>query len=261
MAIGSGHEVNKRRNIIVTGGSSGIGEAVCRYFLVKEPTAHIFMIDLQPPLASDLRSSDRIGFYRCDMANIEVLDLVMTEITATIDHIDVIIGNAGTHLSATIEQTSRADYTRIINTHLTGTFFLLQHSLPFMKTYGGHIVLVGSDQALVGKPHSAVYGMTKAALAQLAKSTAIDYATYGILVNCVCPGTVDTPLYRRAIHAYHEKTKKALSDIEQEEAQKQLVGRIGNVTEIANFIGFICSDMGGYITGAVLPIDGGYTAR
>ena len=130
------------------------------------------------------------------------------------------------------------------------------------KNKRGAIVLVSSEQALVGKKNSAIYGATKAAIAQLAKSTALDYAKYGIRVNCVCPGTIDTPLYQKAINNYAKKTGLSLHDIEQDEADQQPLGRVGQAQEVAELIYFLsCNDKAGFITGSIHLIDGGYTAQ
>lgn len=120
---------------------------------------------------------------------------------------------------------------------------------------------MASDQSFVGKPHTAVYGATKGALAQLTRSTAIDYADSGIRVNAVCPGTVDTPLYRQAIQRYHEKTNIPLAKIEADEAHMQPLHRIGLPHEVADLVYFLSSEAAAFITGGLFPIDGGYTAR
>ena len=130
-----------------------------------------------------------------------------------------------------------------------------------MKTQQhGVITLVSSDQSFVAKPNSAVYGLSKAALAQLAKSTAVDYAEFNIRVNCVCPGTIDTPLYRRAIAAYSEKYKLPLARVEQAEANEQPLKRIGKSSEVASLIHYLSCDQAAFITGSAIPIDGGLTA-
>jgi NAD(P)-dependent dehydrogenase (short-subunit alcohol dehydrogenase family) len=130
-----------------------------------------------------------------------------------------------------------------------------------MKNNGGSIITIGSDQSTISKYNSAVYGMTKAALLSLTRSTALDYAKYNIRANCIGAGTIDTPLYRSAIQRYSEHSGIQLEDIEQDEAKEQPLGRVGLATEVAALAYFLSQDEVSYITGALIPIDGGYIAK
>jgi NAD(P)-dependent dehydrogenase (short-subunit alcohol dehydrogenase family) len=176
--------------------------------------------------------------------------------------LDVVVGSAGKYFSGTIENTSENDFDDIMNVNFKGTFFLLKSVLPILKKQQqGSIILVGSDQCFVGKQGAAVYGASKGALGQLTKSAALDYASFNVRVNAVCPGTIDTPLYRKAISAYHEKTGIPLKNIEEDLANAQPLQRIGLSKEVAEFIFFLGSDAASFITGGLFPIDGGYTAQ
>ena len=103
--------------------------------------------------------------------------------------------------------------------------------------------------------------MTKHALASLAKTTAIDYAPFNIRSNIVCPGTIETPLYTKAVEAYCARSGADLAEVHQAEASEQPLGRIGQPKEVAAMVAYLASDEAGFVTGAMLPIDGGYTAR
>ena len=120
---------------------------------------------------------------------------------------------------------------------------------------------MGSDQSFVGKGSSSAYGMTKGAVAQLTKSTAIDYAPYQIRVNCICPGTIDTPLLERAVDRYvalsGEDRDKVMTDLN----RIQPAGRIGKPEEIAKAVAFLLSDDSSFVTGALLSADGGYVCQ
>ena len=120
---------------------------------------------------------------------------------------------------------------------------------------------MGSDQTNVGKAQSAVYGLSKGAIGQLAKSTAIDYAPYGIRCNCICPGTIDTPLLTAAVQIY-----SSLNETDPEEVLTSLnaiqpLGRIGRPEEIAQVVVFLLSDESSFMTGALVAADGGYIAQ
>lgn len=244
------------KTLVITGGSAGIGEATVNKFVAQG--YDVFNLDIQPPASSPPNTH----FIPCNVAVVSEIEQAMAHVLTKTDTIDVVVSNAGKFLSATIEETSEADFNELIAVNLKGTFFLLKAVLPVMKQQlSGSIVLIASDQSFVGKSHSAIYGATKGALAQLTKSTAIDYAEFRIRVNAVCPGTIDTPLYRNAIERFHAKSGVPLAHIEASEARMQPLNRIGLPDEVAALIYFLGSDAAAFITGGLYPIDGGYTAR
>src|SRR5207244_13575437 len=150
----------------------------------------------------------------------------------------------------------------VIASNLFGTIYCLQQVLPIMrKQKFGSIILMASDQAFIAKEQCAIYGASKAAIAQLAKSTALDYAIYGIRVNCVCPGTIDTPMYQRVIQQFQEKTYLPEQAIKADVAQRLPLKRVGKPAEVADVVGFLCSDAASFMTGALVNIDGGYTIQ
>lgn len=245
-----------KKVVIVSGGSSGIGAATVKKF--SDLNFIVFNLDINPPEYS----LDHATYLECDLSSVKSIEKSVNEITEKCQRIDVVVANAGKHYSGTIENTSEAIFDDIIAINIKGVFFLLNAVLPVMrKQMGGSIIIVGSDQCFIGKPNAAVYGLTKGAIAQLTKSTAIDYAEFTIRVNCVCPGTIDTPLYRQAITNYSKKSGLNLDDIEAAEASQQLLNRIGKPEEVSEFIYFLSSDQAQFITGGLFPIDGGYTAQ
>ena len=186
----------------------------------------------------------------------------MNEISKSTHHIDALVCNAGIDFSSNIETTTEDDFDKVVAINLKGCFFLTQAILPFMKKQNsGSIVFVGSDQTTIGKRNSAIYGATKTALGSLAKTTALDYAEYGIRSNLVAAGTIDTPLYQTAVKNYCIKSGANIQDVHKDEAKELPVNRLGNPHEVANLIYFLCSDETAFMTGGIYPIDGGYTAK
>ena len=120
---------------------------------------------------------------------------------------------------------------------------------------------MASDQALIAKQNSFAYNLSKSALASIAKTTALDYASYNIRANAVCPGTIETPLYHQAIDNYCQKSGADKSAIHLEEEKLQPLQRLGQPEEVAELVLFLASDKAKFITGSLQVIDGGYTAQ
>jgi NAD(P)-dependent dehydrogenase (short-subunit alcohol dehydrogenase family) len=165
-------------------------------------------------------------------------------------------------LFATLEETSYEQLEILVSTNLLGTFYLLKTVIPVMKLQRkGSVVLMGSDQAFVGKGSSAVYGMTKGAIGQLTKSTAIDYAPFNIRVNCICPGTIQSPLLDKAVQQFVAKTGEETAAVYTSLDKVQPMGRIGQPEEIAKTVLFLLSDDSSFTTGSLFAVDGGYTCQ
>lgn len=241
---------------VITGGSVGIGKAVVEQFLTDGFC--VYNLDLNP---SDL-VHERSEFICCDVSDALQVNNAIQYVVDMAERIDVLVSNAGVHLSANIENTSDEDFERVMSINVKGAFYLLKAALPAMRAQGsGSVILVGSDQSIVGKTNSFAYNMSKSALASMAKTTALDYAQYGIRANAVCPGTIETPLYHQAIDQYCEKSGADKGKVHAEEAALQPLGRIGQPEEVAALIAFLASEQAKFITGSLQVIDGGYTAQ
>lgn len=234
---------------VVTGGSKGIGLSIVKKFIEND----FIVYNL------DIIDSD-IGRYKyCDMSSVMQVQQCIADIANESTQIDVLICNAGIHFSGNIEQTDEQDFDRVFAINVKGAYAAIQSSLASMKSTGGSIVLIASDQAIIAKTNSFAYNLSKHALASIAKTTALDYASYNIRANALCPGTIETPLYHQAIDNYCEKSGADKTKIHEEEAALQPLGRLGQPEEVANFAYFLASDDAGFITGSLQSIDGGYT--
>ncbi len=244
------------KTMVISGGSKGIGEATVQRFLKEN--YQVLVMGLNPPTLEHAH----LHFFACDVSESEQIEGCTTRILKEYPKIDALVCNAGIHFSATILQSSVADYDRVMNINLRSCFLLTQRFLPSMiEQNQGAIVYVGSDQTLIGKKNSSVYGMSKAALGSLAKTTALDFAKNNIRVNTIAVSTVETPLYHAAIEKYCARTGIDKKDVHIQEAKELPINRLGQPFEIANVIYFLCSDEGSFITGATIPVDGGYTAQ
>lgn len=244
------------KTIIITGGSSGIGAATAQLF--SQEGASVYVLD-KKELTYRCKN---IIYVPCDVSNNLQVKTAIEFIYQKTLLIDYLFCNAGMHLFATIEDSTFEAMNDVIACNLFGTIYCLQQLLPIMKKQkSGSIVLMASDQAFIAKEQCAIYGASKAAIAQLAKSTALDYAEYGIRVNCVCPGTIDTPMYQSVIQKFQERTQLSEQVIRANIADRLPLKRIGKPEEVANVVVFLCSDAAKFMTGALVNIDGGFTIQ
>lgn len=241
---------------IVTGGSLGIGLAIVEKFAAEG--YWVFNLDIRD-FEQKIPNTQWID---CDLCNLCQVDACIANIVQQTQRIDVLVSNAGKHLSATIEQTSPDALDALFALNVKGAYAVIKAVLPTMKAANsGAIVLMASDQAIVGKRNSFAYNLTKASLASMAKTTALDYASFNIRANAVCPGTIETPLYHNAVNNYVAKSGADLKQVQAEEAAAQPLGRLGQPEEVAELTYFLASEKAQFITGSLHSIDGGYTAQ
>lgn len=237
---------------IVTGGSSGIGLAIVEQLLgLNYQVCNL-----------DIAESDCGHYYPCDMSDTSQVKETIAAIVSQYQQVDALVCNAGIHISANIEETDEATLDRVIGINVKGAYAATQAVLPVMKGQSkGAIVYVSSEQALVAKRRSFAYNLSKTALLSMAKTTALDYAQFGIRANAVCPGTIETPLFHQAIDRYCQGSGVDKSLVVSEEAAMQPLGRLGQPEEVAKLVTFLLSDDALFITGSAQVIDGGYTTQ
>ena len=235
---------------VVTGGSNGIGLAIVELFISAKYT--VYNLDIQ---------TSKVGQYiHCDMSDFDSVQNAIAQVIDREKRLDVLICKAGIHFSANIENTSPAQFDRIFDINVKGAYAAIQASLGVMKKQQkGAIVIISSDQAIIGKTNSFAYNLTKHALASICKTTALDYAGDNIRVNAICPGTIETPLYHKAIDNYCLNSGADKEQVHQAEQALQPLGRLGQPSEVAQYALFLAGDKASFITGSLQIIDGGYT--
>jgi NAD(P)-dependent dehydrogenase (short-subunit alcohol dehydrogenase family) len=237
---------------LVVGGASGMGNAVARLLVQEGVRTHVF--DIKP-------TADGV-FQACDVRDYDQVRRCVQQVVAEERRIDLLFIAAGIHLFANIEDTTIEEFERVLSINLKGPFYLLKEVLPIMRQQrSGNVVIMGSDQVFIGKGSSAVYGLSKAALGQLTKSTAIDYAQYNVRVNCICPGTIDTPMIAPSVQRFHEKSGMPIEEIYEILRKAQPIQRLGTTEEIGRAVMFMLSDDCAFMTGALVSVDGGYTCQ
>jgi NAD(P)-dependent dehydrogenase (short-subunit alcohol dehydrogenase family) len=237
---------------LVVGGASGMGNAVVRLLAGEGARTHVF--DIKP-------TAD--GMYQaCDVCDYDQVRRCVQLVVAQERRIDLLFIAAGVHLFASIEDTTIEEFERVLSINLKGPFYVLKEVLPIMRQQrSGNVVIMGSDQVFIGKGSSAVYGLSKAALGQLTKSTAIDYAQYNVRVNCICPGTIDTPMIGPSVQKFHEASGMPIEQIYEILRKAQPIQRLGTPDEIGRAVMFMLSDDCAFMTGALVSVDGGYTCQ
>jgi NAD(P)-dependent dehydrogenase (short-subunit alcohol dehydrogenase family) len=239
------------RKALVTGGASGIGEATCRSLC--SAGAQVTIADVDRPRAEAL-SRELPG------ASILILDITdegaVESAFAGIEALDILVNNAGVGLVGGVEQTDLADFRRLFRVNVEGMFLVTRAAMPLLLASRGAVVNIASVAGMVGVKKRFAYCATKGAVIAMTRQLAVDYPTE-IRVNCVCPGTVDTPFVEAYLEKYHRDEKEK---VRAELNQRQPVGRLGRPEEIASMVLYLCSPEAEFVTGAALTIDGGWTA-
>lgn len=246
------------KTVIITGSASGIGAETVRLFL--EAGANVIAVDLQqPPCPEPLqqKNGSRVKCVHGDVA-VEATARESVEVAMkTFGTVDVLINNAGIAIIKKLHEHTPEDWDRVMNINAKSIYWFARHVIPVMQKQGSGVILnTGSISSVIGIPMQGGYAASKGAVIQLTRQMAVDYAADGIRVNAVCPGSVDTPLLQKGAVDSGDPPKfiKMLSDAHP-------IGRIADSDEIAQFFLFLASDNARFITGSILMIDGGYTAR
>ena len=247
----NGHFRLDGRKALVTGGASGIGEATCR--ALAAAGAEVIIADVDKTRAETLAG---------EIPGASALVLDITDEAAvrgtigSLPRLDLLVNNAGIGHVGNIEETVLEDFQRLFRVNVEGTYLITKYCLPALLKSRGIIVNIGSIAGLVGLKRRFVYCATKGAIIALTRQMAIDYAGK-LRVNCICPGTVDTPFVESYLERFHKHEK---DKVRAELNARQPMGRMGRSEEIASMAVYLCSNEAEFVTGSILTIDGGLTA-
>ncbi|WP_395680398.1 SDR family NAD(P)-dependent oxidoreductase [Inquilinus sp.] len=238
---------------VITGGSSGIGRATARRFV--EEGAHVFIVGRrQVELdATKAEIGHGVSTIQADVANLDDLDRVFTQIKAEKGSLDILVASAGLVEHQPITAATPEHYDRTFDLNARGAYFTVAKALPIFNA-GGAIVLVSSGMHLKGFPQYGVYAATKAALRSFARTWAAELKDRRIRVNTLSPGMIDTPIVDGMF-----SSKEEADAARQAFAEMAPLGRIGEPDEIASGILFLASNESSYTTGFDLVADGGIT--
>ncbi len=251
----------KHKIALVTGGTSGIGLAIARRFLREGAAVAVAgrlkqRCEAAVETLHGIRGADAVTGICADVSRAEdVAHLVQTAVDC-FGRIDILVNSAGYYLEKRLEDTSEAQWNRIIDVNLKGVYLCCRELYPHFRSQGkGTIINISSDAGLTGNLECAAYCAAKAGVSNLTRALALDYAKENIRVNAVCPGVIDTPMLQRVADrqtdpvAYLEKT-----------AADHPMGIIGTAEQVAFAVLMLASDEAGFTTGVNFSVDGGITA-
>jgi len=237
------------KTAVVTGGSRGIGAAICRRF--AENGANVALLyagnaELAEALVSELSAKGaKAKSYRCDVSELPRVTEVFREIAADFGGVDILVNNAGVTCDKLLMGMREEEFDRVLDVNLKGAFHTIRQAYPmFLRRRGGKIINISSVVGLMGNAGQANYAASKAGLIGLTKSVARELASRGVCCNAIAPGFIDTDMTRALREP--EKLTGAIP-----------LGRAGRPEEVAALALFLASPLSDYITGEVIRVDGG----
>lgn len=247
----------KGKTAIITGGGTGIGRAAAILFTKEGANVTIFgrredkLKEVKKTIKDDCRKD--ILAISGNVADVNDIKRLVNETIKKYGKVNVLVNNAGIFSGLPMHETDASGWDEVMDINLKGAFLVTREVVPYMlKNKGGSIINIASILGLVAIPCAAAYNTSKGGLAMFTKSIAIEYAKENIRANCICPGLVETPMTEDYM-SNKELMKEVIKDYPME--------RFGKPEDITYPCLFFASDWSSWITGAILPVDGGYTAR
>ena len=239
---------------LVTGASRGIGRQIA-LTLGREGAAVIVNYNGSAAKAEEVvkeieAAGGKAEAVQCNVSDFESCGRMMADVVSRYGRLDILVNNAGNHCKKYIEDMTVEDYVNVLNVHLVGAFALTKALFPHMKEQGkGSILFQASITRYIGQPQVAGYATAKAGYLGLVHTLAAEGGPYGVRVNAIAPGWIDTPMFHKATDGDPVRLGKILGRIPMQ--------KVGSVTDIGMAAVFLSSDAAGYISGTCLPVDGG----
>ncbi len=254
----------KGKIALVTGGSSGIGYAICSLFASEGASVGVNVCHSaergKKLIRSILDSGGNALLLKADISKVHETEEMIKKLVSEYGGIDILVNSSGIRVKKSDDRVldiQEQDWDSVIDINLKGAMLTSKFVIPHMiKRGGGSIVNISSIRGLLGGPNLASYCASKGGLVLLTREMALDYAKYNIRVNCLCPGFIETDMFNSYLdkQSSPEETSKNFSEMAP-------MNKIGNPEEIAYPALFLASDAASFITGVALPVDGGYSAN
>ena len=248
------------KTAIITGAGSGIGREAAILFAFEG--AKVLVADRDRAAAdnvvSEIAKAGHVGVaHQVDVTREGEVAAMIAACVSHFGRVDILVNNAGYGFAGTVVNTSEADWDALMAVNVKGVFFGCKHVIPVMeKQGGGSIVNTASTVSVVGITDRAAYVASKGAVAALTRAAALDHVHSNIRINCVAPGTIESPYFTEIFRKSNDaaKLRKSLEE-------RQAMNRLGQPIEIARAMLFLASDESSFCTGSMLTADGGWTAR
>ena len=243
--------MTKEKIAIVTGGGSGIGLAIAEKFVAAGIRTIIVGRDEQKLKAAKEKLGALCEIRSCDLSDLSTIPAMVNELVQTFGHIDILVNNAGINQKKEFTEVTDEDFQRILQTNVTAVFALSREVVKCMleKDVKGSIINISSMASQYGIPKVIAYTASKAAIEGMTKAMATELSPKGIRINCIAPGFIATDMSAKALNNDPERKAKALG--------RTPMGYLGDPADIGDAALFLASDAAKYITGVVLPVDGG----
>ncbi len=251
----------QNKTVLVTGGTGGIGQAIASSFVNEG--ANVVVTGCNSGALATTTKCLGIGLDRSvqmDVTKVADCERAIRTVIDRTGQLDLLINSAGMWTEGSSDEATEAEWDRVVDVNLKGTFFMCRYAIPFLEKTGGNIINISSDAGIQGNKEAAIYSASKGGVNLLTKSLALELAPRGIRVNAICPGDVDTPMIEYQANTFGKGDpdgykRQLLSAYPQNEH-----ARFAKPEEIAALIAFVASPAAAPITGACLPIDFGLTA-
>lgn len=247
------------QRVLITGGTSGMGEASALAFV--EAGARVVISGRNQERARAIMNrckgtAGSIAFTAGDISERKTCDLIVTEAVGILGGLDIVVNSAGVIYHATAEETTDEQWLETMNVNVNGMFYVCRAAIPHLKTSQGTIINIASDAALSGSYHMTAYCASKGAVLQMTRAMALDYGRDGIRIVPLCPGDVDTPMLRGE---FRDRGLDAATGL-RESAASVPINRVCSAEEVAGMVLYACSDAARFVTGYPLVLDGGNRA-
>lgn len=240
------------RTVLVTGGASGLGFSIAREFVANKSNVVIVGRNTEKLERAKSELEEKVTCFAFDLNDLHGVANLVRDINEQAGNIDVIVNCAGIHLKKEALAVSIQEYENVIRTNQTAVFALTREAAGTMLSRGsGSVIMISSMASQYGIPNVVAYAASKAAVEGMTRALAVEWSPRGVRVNCIAPGFIKTTMSSKALDNDPERREKVLS--------RTPMGKLGEPSDIANAAIFLASERSKYITGVVLPVDGGYS--
>jgi gluconate 5-dehydrogenase len=239
------------KTAVITGGATGLGLAMTESMI--QAGAKVIVLGRREKKQAEETLSRFLGkavYYTCDVTDTEAIPALAEQILREQGPVHILCNNAGNHCKKPIEDMSCEEFSEVLKVHLVGAFALSKAFMPHMKRQGeGSILFIASMTSFIGQPYVVGYSAAKAGYLGMVHTLAAEGGSFGVRVNAIAPGWIDTPMFRKATENDVERKTKILG--------RTPMGKVGEPSDIGWAAVYLCSEAAKFITGICLPVDGG----